>query len=273
MAKKLIGKKNSVRAQRQKKIFYAKVSSVVILLGLLCTLFVWILNRETFLIQDISVKGVETMDSAQIIELVRKGIEGERLWLFPKKSVILYPEKALLESVYMYDRRIKEVEVSVSTDRTLEVILSEREPRYMWCDDVNQCVYVDENGYLYRNVSGGPSGVFIVLRGAIEGDVLGQNYKENDFGNIKETLSYFEGKHVVVKEVLFDPTNDYVFKLDTGTVIYIDYNDSVFDMVSRLDIFMSQNLEAIQTGFFETVDVRFGKKIFFTEKEKKGDSE
>jgi len=66
--------------------------------------------------------------------------------------------------------------------------------------------------------------------------------------------------------VRFADNADFDFVTDKDVIFKLDFTDSVDTTFNQLDIFINQNESFIETGDFEYVDARFGRKIFYTRK-------
>ncbi len=256
--------KNAENRRRRKKIFFW---FLVLCVLAFVAIIIFALKTPKLSISDISVSGIETMQADSIISQARKTISGKYLFFFPKDNVIVYPDKKIIENILSLDSRIMEASVSVDRKRVLHISIKEYTPFFAWCHS-QKCFYTDESGYIFRAIDYDPKNFFIVFRnGANKDNPIGSYWADGDMENIKDMIEFFKVIEMPVKEISFMGNSDYYFYIENGTEFRVDFDGSIETTQSYLDIFITQNLDFIKNSDFEYVDARFGKKIYYKEKQ------
>lgn len=238
---------------------------VLILILLLCA-FVWLLKTPKLSIKDISISGIETLDSNSLISKTREVISGKYLFFFPMDNIIIYPSGKIKDEILKFDPRIKTVKASVDRKRILNVDIVEYKPAFAWCH-LEECYYTDDTGYVFRAINYNPRDFYTVFRNGISKDTpIGSRWGDNDIGDVKDFLDFFKVVDIPISEVSFMGNTDYYFYTKNGTEFRIDFDSSIETAQSYLDIFFSQNISFVNAGLYEYVDARFGKKIYYKEK-------
>src|SRR3989344_4626785 len=168
----------------------AGILAVFFLLGYLSRL-------DNLNIREVRVTGNESVETEAIRGEIENRIAGEFLWLFPKTNVLYYPKNAIRSGLQDKFKRLKNINFSVKDREVLEVILSERAPKYTWCgitpiSDVGrqefgrptseECYFLDEEGYIFDEAPYFSGEVYFKFYGRKDtGEPLGAYFLKQNF--------------------------------------------------------------------------------------------
>lgn len=266
MDTRIVQSKKSSRKekQRKKRIIFTWIFSVIVLIFVI--LFFWLIQKPQLQIKDITLSGAETMSPDSIINVVRQNISGKKMWLFPNASVIFYPKDKILNDIFSFDYRIKNVSIDVDTKRVLKINIEEYKPKFVWCYS-DDCYFTDEWGYVFQKIDFKPRGLYTVFRNGIEkNSALGSVWAKENLRDVKDFIEFFKNENIPIAEVAYIGNVDYYFYAENGTEIRIDFDSSIETAQSYLHTFIVQNSDFIKNGTYEYIDARFGKKIFYKDK-------
>ncbi len=256
-------------SQKQKKALQRrKVFVVISLVGVIAFAvgLGWLIRQPFLRIADISVRGNNVVDSNRLIESVRAMTQGMNMFVIPNDSILFYPEHTIIDAILGANPTLKSAELSISTDRTLTLSVSERTPMFYWCTSTEECYEVDTSGYVYRPriIDTG----LVTLYGWLDmtADIVGETYAPPFIYAIEQSIDFFKSEQITITDVRFADNADFDFVTDKDVIFKLDFTDSVDTTFNQLDIFINQNESFIETGDFEYVDARFGRKIFYTRK-------
>jgi len=136
------------REMKRKRRSLRRIVFVVIVVVLIAASF-FILSLDTFTIKSVLVRGSTSVPSGDIELLAHKTIAGSYAYTIPRSSIFVYPRTTLITHISALSPRIVSVQVHISATRILVIDISERTPRYLWCGDSPDCVYLDEGGFAF----------------------------------------------------------------------------------------------------------------------------
>ncbi len=275
-------KKRKISVLKNKILFYFSCF-LIIFVGL-----IFLSRWQKINIIDIQISGNKITETDKIKEIVQKSIEGDYLWLFPKTNFVLYPKSKIKNELVNKFKIFKAISVSVKNTDTLEINVTEREKKYVWCgDDVtlyensdkskeDKCYFVDENGYIFDNAPYFSGNVYFKFFGGILENLenpIGYNFSKENFGNISSLIELL--KQTKAKTTAFS------YRDDGDINIYLSSNVSLADspkiiikkdfipekIIENLDTILST--EPLQAEFVKKyssllyIDLRFGNKVYY----------
>ena len=160
---------NSTRLSKLKKHRQRLILNKILVtfFGLLtiCISLVFVSRLGSLNINNIEIVGNKVIDTKVITTNIQGELMGNYLWFFPKTNLLFYPENSIKSSLQLNFKRLKDINLSIKNGRTLEVSVSERAAKYMWCGvdapaDVGRpqsgrttsaesCYFMDEDGYIF----------------------------------------------------------------------------------------------------------------------------
>ncbi|MFA6325132.1 MAG: hypothetical protein WCX46_02805 [Candidatus Paceibacterota bacterium] len=146
--------KKRKRKVLKNKIIFSLICFVIIFIGL-----IFLSRWDKINIENIEISGNEVIETEAIELIVKKNITGYYLWLFPKTNFLLYPQNKIEKELSEIFKRFDTIKVNDKSIKTLEISVSEREGKYLWCgdkvpyltSDTNsfKCYFMDKDGYIF----------------------------------------------------------------------------------------------------------------------------
>ena len=132
--------------RRRKSI---QVIGLVFLVLVAFVLIIYTLHRPRWRIEQVEVLGVESVNSEDVVALVKRELEGYYFWLVPKNSRLFVAKKTLAQEISQQFPRVANLSFDTFGSR-LQVNIVERESELLWClfDPVGlkDCYFVDMTG-------------------------------------------------------------------------------------------------------------------------------
>lgn len=261
--------------KKKHKILLKKIFFIVFLFVLLLVGLSFLSRWEKININSIQISDNKVVETKMIEKIVQEKISGNYFYFFPKTNFIFYPKKEIVDELTTKFKRIKNISISISNLKTLDISLIERTALYTYCglapaelDDKNQkCYFMDDSGYIFDEAPYFSGEVYLKFYGK-----TGAYFFEPNFSkliSLKETL-----EKINVKPATFyiENTGDIkVFLSSTTTelgpeIIFkanADFNQIVENLQSVL------TTEPLQTEFKTKyssllfIDLRFGNKVYY----------
>lgn len=231
-------------------------------------------------ITEIVVSGNKIIEEKEIIKIAQDNISGNYLWLFPKNNFVIYPKRTIEENLKEKFKRIKTIEINNENVKTLNIILSEYEGKYLWCGDqaqalelssIQKCYFLDTNGYIFDEAPFFSGDVYFKFYGKSDGNIPGSFFLKNIWSNLisfKNNLELMglkptafwvdennDGNIALSSEAMMGPK--ILFKIDS------DFKNIAENLQSALD---TEPLSSDFRSKFSSLlylDLRFGNKVYF----------
>jgi len=149
--------------KRRRKAFLNKILISGFGLLVIFILLAYLSRLNSLNIAEVQIVGNKIVDTEAIRTIVDEQITGKYLWLFPKTNILFYPENNIKNELQNKFKRLKEVSLSIESNKVLLVSLVEQEAKYIWCganlpveidspnmNNNNQKYYfLNEDGYIF----------------------------------------------------------------------------------------------------------------------------
>ena len=276
--------KNKKRKVLKKKIIFSLICFLFIFIGL-----IFLSRWQRININNIEISGNKVIETEAIKSIVQKNITGYYLYFFPKTNFLLYPKNKIEEELNEKFKRLDSIKINDKNINNLEISVSEREGKYLWCggivpslvSDITslKCYFMDQEGYIFDEAP------------YFSGNVYFKFYGGDDNLNIGNPPgSYFLPKYfkqiVVFKENLeklnFKPKSFFQFgdqdHQDEGYISLVSEPTSGASINFKLDSDyqkITENLQAaisteplrseLKNKFSSLlyIDLKFGNKVYY----------
>ncbi|HTE48812.1 MAG TPA: hypothetical protein VK675_02830 [Candidatus Paceibacterota bacterium] len=272
-----------LRKQRQ-RIFQSRI---FLRLGMFLVIFfglAFLARLPGLNIADVEIVGNKVVDSETIKTTVKNEIYGNYLWFFPKTDIFFFPKNSIIEALNNRIPRLDGINLTVKDNKILEISVSEREAKYLWCgatpvelksDSKPKCYFLDKNGYIFDEAPYFSGDVYFTFYGAIDfkEDVpLGLNFLPANFGKLVTLIEMLQSMKLVPVALYLQENGDIKIFLSGKSTL------SGPDLIFRLDSDLSaivENLETalttepLQSNFkkkyssLEYIDLRYGNKVYY----------
>ena len=191
--------KKSQTIKKKKKI------AKMIFLGLGFSLLLDVVNYLFFSpklsINTITVTGNHWIDSQDILASANKVLAGRYFYLYPQKSILLYPKALLAKQIQSDWPIISQIAINTSGFDSIVISIEERPDDTVWCrndGDKKTCWFTDPTGYIFAPAPIFSPDVFLELNGLLSAVPIGtQPLPEVKYqaitqfmGGLKEALNY-----------------------------------------------------------------------------------
>lgn len=238
------------------------------------------LYRPAVSINKVDIKGTLVIKPVDIERVVLDELSGKYLSIFPKKSIFIYPRKALLQRLKSEFKRIENIDIYIEGFTGLLVNLSERPERYLWCGrdleeeqtSLKYCFFADSGGYIFSKSPYYSGNIFLEFYGPlfsgenanpIGGAILSED-KFNKLISFENSLGKIGFTPI---KILVKPDEDYEIYLFGGGKILatgkndLDKNIGYLKLAIATDPLKSKIEQSRAT--LDYLDLRFGNKVFY----------
>ena len=269
--------------KKKRKVLKTKIIIVLCCLLIILVGLVFLSRWHKINITNIQISGNKVIETEAIDSVVKENLTGHYFWFFPKTNFLLYPKKQIKDELTNKFKRFSSVSVDINNIKTLDISVSEREGKYLWCggslptqmdDTSTKCYFTDQDGYIFDEAPYFSGNVYFKFYGEDNLDLqnpAGAYFLKDKFTQItkfKDTL----------KELGFNPT---VFWLNNDGDANISLSSDpetgpkiIFKLDSNYEK-IAENLQAaITTEPLQSkiknelpsllyIDLRFGNNIYY----------
>ena len=278
MAKtKLVGSSHAIRSPEfhKKRVRQRKVRNIALaLLALIIVVAPLVfLRNQHLLIAKVTVSGNEVTKAEDVQAIAMRDLAGAYGWIIPRASTLFYPKSKLVADVLASSPRLSEVKVERTSADTINVTVTERGPKALFCNDVSniesptKCYFVDDGGLIYDPAPEFSSGVYLVYTSDSDNSApVGTNLLPTEtFTKLGNFVANFSLIHLTPKVVVI-AQDDYRVILAGGTVVEWRQDADLKTVESNLVSFLNdpsifKNGESIANLAY--LDLRIGNKVFY----------
>jgi cell division septal protein FtsQ len=264
--------KIKARRRRRRLVVASLVAGAfVVIVGLV----VWLSHAQFMRITTVTVSGESTLNASDISNLVLANLTDSYLYLFPKNNIFLYPKFKTEADLTKQMPTIAKVSVNAKDFHTLNVVVTERARKALWCGDsvtsASACFWLDQDGTAYAAASD--------LSISLEATGSYQKYYGSLTGSAPEryiTPDQFHALSALIDALAQNQTNNPVQSIevtaagdvhvtfaDTFTLIF-NLSSAGADVYQRFTLALTSDAFVAHTlGDFQYLDLRFGDKLYY----------
>ena len=264
--------------KKKRKNFIIKLFVFIFVFLLSIVGLVFLSRMEKININKISILGSDIINKEDISKKTADFLNGKYLYIFPKTNIFLYPKTDLINYLYKEYPRIKNIEIKdISLDfKTLEISISLRESKALWCDklsleegEVSRCYFLDDLGFVFAPSPDFSGNAYFKYYGILPyGDPIGSYFLE-DKEKFKEISSLVDEIYKLEISPLYmvaENQEKFTIYLAGGSKIFFDTTESILKTKERIHtLIKSDDLFKKEGGILEVdyIDLRFGDKVFY----------
>lgn len=266
---KIIGNKNALHTPEfhKKKLRerYTRITIGALVLIVVIGAPIFFLRQERFLISTIQIQGNEVTKGEEIKKIIQDRLSGNYLWLIPRSSVLLYPNKKVKSDIFKQIPRLISINLSLTDSRTLLVTILERKPFALYCVGEGKCFFLDQTGYIFSEAPAFSDGVYMIYSSApVLETPLGQNFvPANNFVALADFIKSLDALNLEPQSLLIQDDAYYLTFLGGGTLIW-KVDDDLQGVFSKFESFLSGEIltkEKKTLSDILYIDLRFGNKV------------
>lgn len=259
---------NLIKKRRKRKILKS-----IFFLASLAALIIGpsIITKSDYLeIDRVVVDGNSVIKSEGLISVASEKMNGNYFYLYSKKNFVLYPRDAIKEEILTKHKRIKEVSLKISRITTLNILVEERIPAFLWCDNSGKCFFVDQQGFIFDISPNFSSDIYFTFKGGVDGEPIGQKiFEEEKFSEIINFINSLKALSLFPDSINIDGENLEIH-LSEDSSILIRVDDEFDRALSNIESILNDpKLELVggKNPNFSYLDLRFGNKVFYKKSE------
>ncbi len=262
--------------KKRRRIFLDKILLLMLGFFVVCAGLSYVSRINRLNINKIEVTGNKVLDAETIKKAVQEKITGNYLWILPRTNVLLYPENKVKSELLNNFKRIKDITLSIKDRNTLEVSISEREAKYIWCgkqadlEDEQQCYFMDENSFIFDEAPYFSGEVYFKFYGSAS---VGSYFSQQNFEQLISFKKALENFGLKPAGLTILNNGDIKMLLSPGSSSSTQ-PEIIFKKDANLEK-VAENLEAalttepLQSKFKNKyasllyIDLRYGNKVYY----------
>ncbi len=266
--------RDTLARDRRRRFVFKMVISLVVVGAVLSGAVYLLFFSKALDIRDISINGLETVDSSSVMADVRTAIESKKFkYLEPQKDILLFNAEKIKEKLLTDLPILKKVDIKKNFRHGLVLNLVERKPSGVWCFSdghgltplTTSCHYFDEDGVLWGEAIKSSGFLFLTINDARTVD--GSPYSSIDksfLDSIKTAVDKLKSINIIVKEATIPDNSAGDFNLSVGGGYDLKFNvdSDIASQVEILKIFL--NDKAGDPNFKpQYIDLRIAGRVYY----------
>lgn len=246
------------KRERRKKVLIVVSVTFLVLLGL----SIFLAHRPGLLVSEIQVEGNTVTSDSEVVSLVEAHLRGKYLLVYPRANSFIYPRRDVREALQREIPRLSGVELEVVGSRTLLVLVSERKPHALYCEDISSisdpraCYFLDENGYIFSTAPSFSGAVyFLYTSEVLVSEPLSSNFMPADrFGEVRVFIDRLRVLGMEPRAFVDIPSREeYYVILDNGGKLVLGSGQDLGKAVFDLQAFLANESISSQENFIDRV--------------------
>ncbi|MDQ5957986.1 MAG: hypothetical protein QG665_327 [Patescibacteria group bacterium] len=274
-------RRQKLAERKRHKSVRVKVFIIVVVFVLLLGVFA--MRHSSLQITEIKVVGTKVTSAEEIKQVVEKKLQGSYFFIFPKNNFLIYPKEEIRRDIMQTSGYIAYADLKVKNFKTLEINISERKAKYIWCGDTassSDCYFADKTGLIFSAAPGLSKNVMFVIYSPLPVKPEGTKpFSATNFARLDGAVSAlpnilnFAGlTDADIDAVRVSNDQDYFFIIQDIAGRGSKEWELRFKAETKLSA-ISSYLKALwqsaefqaerSSGALDYVDLRFGKKIYY----------
>lgn len=252
------------------------IGLAVLIFALIFALW-YVAHAESLTIQTIDVRSGGRTSTEEIEALVRGALEEGAGSFFPTTNSFFVPIRRIEQSLADSFVRIERANVLRKGLDELIVVIEERSPAFIFCEDndtlsngryIGECFFADASGTIYSPAPYLPKSEFLIvyLRPVAEGDYFGNvPLSAEELSELTELTEVLKREELGVGTIRL--VDEETIEVGTGESFSLlleiddDYTDELERLFSALEAEIFDEGQSLRDVY--QFDLRFGKKIFY----------
>lgn len=260
--------RHSVVYKKRRKAWKIKIAILFILLLCFFVMIVLITRMSFLAISEVQVKGLQSANTQDVIDIVNSDIDGNYALVIPKKNVMFYPKDHIKDSLLNKFNTFANVEIDTVDSNKLEVTITEKNAVAVGCQNeqsivdstFSNCFFIDGSAKGFQNVVGVPDQSFVKFVESNMG-TTSSTLSSKIMEDVSKFKSNLEKRGFVIEYIKVVDQKNFEFKIvNNGKIIVSSpFDDNLISILNT-----ALNTKQLSDGaMFEYVDARFGNKVFF----------
>ena len=250
---------------RRRRLFFVRFYIILFLLLFIVLGLAIFSGSDKLKIQTIIVSGNAAVSSDNILSIANRDMTGRYGYLFSKSNSVIFPRFQIKKDLLNEIKTIKDLDISWDDWQQISIMITERKPHSVWCDQTSNCYFVDKDGYIYSQAPVFTGSMFIKAYGNVATSTgpIGQSFlSKHTYEEIFILIDLMDQKNIKINSVSFDGA-DYRFNLESGPVIIFNTTNSFEQSFNNLfGAIETKNLDLEKdVSVIKYIDLRFDNKI------------
>lgn len=259
--------------KRKRRAFEIKIAIAIVIFCSVVLGLSALSNLDALTIHTISAKSNSLVTTGDIAEIANRDMEGNILYLFSKRNFLLYPKTKIRDDIAAAYPILSRVELDLKGFTTLEVSVSERTPKALWCKYVetsdnpftDDCFLMDASGFVYLKAPEFKGSPYVKYYGRLGDDPLGKSFEA---GKLSKLMEFVEGVRAFDVTPLFlyaADNGDYELHLRYGGRVFFNDDSNLPTTLLNLGTILEDNISipSRREASIDYIDLRYGNRVFF----------
>lgn len=257
---------NIKKSDPKEKLKIPKRVWVYMILGLVCVLgIIYVLRLPEYKVQNVTIKNAVVTKDADIKQIADEYLSYYYFYIIPQSNVWLYPKNNIEDAIRKIPS-IQDVDITLGQDHLLTITVIEKDNKYIWCSNTNDCYYMNGAGYIFANAPIFEGNLFTLFRGPITGVAPDAYFLDPQ--KMSSLINFINEARdigtIVAVDVKSKEETDILFGSGAKIIISLE-NDLKKTYINLKTLINSKDFNQLSGGIdsVQYIDLRYGKKAFW----------
>lgn len=219
-------------------------------------------------IQNVTVSGNALVQEKDLRNIAWTELSGSFLWAFPKNSLVIYPKGKIEEKIRKEFATISDIDISRADNRTLAIKVSEHEPDFLWCVNLERekCYYMDKHGYIFTESANFSKDVLFTFYGLADSEnPVGKRFMSSDkFAELNYFIDSMKLLNIAPVGLNARGQDDFELYLSSGGSILFSDREEFLNTFENLETIIADRTVDDKNFLdkLDYIDIRFSSKVF-----------
>jgi cell division septal protein FtsQ len=226
--------------------------------------FYTLLLHPALQIHEVRVEGVEKVNARDVQQYISSHLQ-RAIAFISTRSILLVQPKKIAEGLVRDFPQIATVHVKRILPDTVEAIVKERKAVGIWCENTEDCFFLDNEGIIFERASLEDKNRFLLIRDrrgqaqlSLGESVILQDLLQQIFAIASELRNI----QLEAREAIVVSQERITIKTGEGWEIYFAFPSDIPWQITRLKLLLEKEIPAEKRPHLEYIDLRF-RKVYF----------
>ena len=268
-------------ARRRRRMLLHKILFWTIVAVCTMAALVAVARIPAITIDTVEVSGASALSAEALRAFAAGELSGAYFFLLPKSNALLFPRRAIASGMLLAFPSLAAVDVSLDGFRSLQVTVAERAPAALWCGSAELapshqgggCYFLDKSGFIFSKSPDFVGDVFLRFYGSVGATTTSpvgtKPLPPKMFETLMLFLSSLSDLTLTPVAVSVSGEGDVALYLQGGgKILFLSGSENFIEVRDNLEsVLLSDEFREKSLEQLEYIDLRFGNKVYFKEKE------
>lgn len=248
-----------VKIHFNRKFFYLTLAAAA-----LVAIFYLFFISSAFRIKGVNISGLETVNEGRVLDVVDNILDDKKFGFLDGANSFIFSKDSLRASMLTLFPKMGNVEIKISDNDVLNIIIEERDMAGVWCR-ARECFYFDKGGIIFEEAPQSLGSLMVAVTderniepnlGSVVLEALQVSLAKEAYRLIGNNFSFG------IKTIIITPEGEYEVLTSENWRILLDKSADLEHQLSNLKYLLDEEVKTRRKEL-EYVDLRLGNRVYY----------